>query len=202
MSHTPDAPSGPDGDPATTLVRRAPGQSILDGWPGADDDVDPERAVVWATSDGGPNAAVAELQRSDRAMPARVDVVALDDAVRCATAAGPDDGVSTTSVPFQPSDVTVHVLPQRAGLGELGELLVDCFERIGGADHPVTVVVEDLTPLVHAHGLRDVFTFLHLLTTKVDAMGARALVGATDDLDGSAFSTLCPLFDEVVDRRH
>ncbi|MFB6137424.1 MAG: hypothetical protein ABEJ42_03655 [Halobacteriaceae archaeon] len=184
-----------DGAGRTTLVARG-GDALLDraAMNGGDCPVTPESGVVWVTTDGADD--VIDQVRGAGVMPASVDVVSLGESVRSATA-GANDPCST-SVPFRPTDLTVHAVGDSARLDDVGTTIVDCLEAIDAAGRDAVLVVEDLDALLDASGPEATFRFLHVLVGRVGASDGSAVVGYDPDATAvDVASTFAVLFDEL-----
>lgn len=190
--------SAPNAQGSSHLVTVPSGQSIVDAtcanaWR-ADDGT--RTGVVWVTADGGPDDAISQLRRTaNGTMPATVDVITVGDAVRSATAA--DTGLQSTTVPFGPSDLTVHALPDGTDLAVIGEAIIDRVRAVERAGREVVVCFDALAPVLAAHDLRTVFQFLHVLTANIRSCDGTIHVAVDPaDLDRHALATLAPIFDD------
>lgn len=162
------------------------------GEPGTD-----RTGLVWVTTEGTPDGVVAQLQEADlTGMPRSVDVISIGDTGR--SAASSETAQSTTSVPFQPSDLTVHALPGGTDLDDLARSIMECTERLSRTDSEVVIVFDDLGRVVTDTSLDDVYQFLHILTGKAGIEGWTVRVGIdVDTVEQREVRTLEPLFDDV-----
>lgn len=182
-----------------SLVTYGADDTVLSGvdetaWGGVGTD---PTGLVWVTTDGTPDEVVAQLREADLAgMPHSVDVISMGDQGRSAASTEPVP--SRTSVPFQPSDLTVHALPGGSNLDDLARSIMQCIERLSRTDTEVVIVFDDLGRVVADTSLDDVHQFLHILTGKAGIEGWTVRVGIdVDSVEERAVRTLEPLFDDV-----
>jgi hypothetical protein len=170
--------------------------SAVDGTPWGER-VPDRTGLVWVTTEGTPDEVVAQLRGADLAgMPRSVDVISMGDPGR--SAATTEAGPSTTSVPFQPSDLTVHALPDGSELSELAKSIMQSIERLSRSDSDVVIVFDDLGRVVTDTSLDDVYQFLHILTGKAGLEGWTMRVGIdVDRVEEEAVRAMEPLFDDV-----
>lgn len=108
------------------------------------------------------------------------------------------DAASRASVP----GLTVHGVSSPGDLTGAGMKLSARLSDWEGADGDVIVAVESLTLLLQYAKLETLYRFLHVLTGRLAAVGARGqfFLDPTTQ-DAMTVSTLKTLFDAVVERR-
>lgn len=197
-----------DSDPTTpaddslgsrSLVTYGADETVLDGLDRSAWDVgsvDPT-GMVWVGGSGGPDEAVSQLQEADlTGMPDNLTVISLDDCGRSTTAQQP--GTAGTTVPFEPSELTVHALAPEADLEDLGVTIMESVQDLDALGYEVVIIFDDLGPILADTSLERVYQFLHILTGKSDAQGWTVRIGLDpSDVDDRTLPTLTPLFDSV-----
>lgn len=197
-----------DSDPTTppddslgsrSLVTHGTDETVLDGvdrsaWTVGS--VDPT-GMVWVTGSGGPDEAVSQLQDADLSgMPDSLTVISLDDCGRSASTQ--EAGSAGTTVPFEPSDLTVHALAPEADLEDLGVAIMESVQDLETLGYEIVIVLDDLGTILSDTSLERVYQFLHILTGKSDAQGWTVRIGVDpSDVDDRTLPTLRPLFDSV-----
>lgn len=153
--------------------------------------------MVWVAGSGGPDEAVAELRDADlTGMPDSLTVISLDDSER--SAATSQAGLSGTSVPFEPSDLTVHALAPETGLEDLGVAIMESVQDHEALGYEIVIVIDELGTILGDTSLERVYQFLHILTGKSDVEGWTLRVGLDpSEVDDRTLPTLTPLFDSV-----
>jgi hypothetical protein len=151
--------------------------------------------LVWVTPERTPDEMVRHLESGDvSGMPRSVDLLSIGDRVRAATATA--DTPSTTVVPFEGAELTVHGLRRGSDVDEIARSVLDCVEHVARGDQEI--FVDNVARLVTQTSLEEVFRLLHLLIAKATVEGWSVTAG----LDAARVSeetarTLEPLFDEV-----
>lgn len=170
--------------------------SAVDGTTLGDQATD-QTGLIWVTSESTPDEVVRELRDANLAgMPRSLDVISMGDCGR--SAARSETAQSTTSVPFQPSDLTVHGLPEGTDLDELARSLMECTERLARTDTDVVIIFDDLSRILADRSLENVYQFLHILTGKAGIEGWTVQVGiALGSIEDRAVRTVEPLFDDA-----
>lgn len=147
--------------------------------------------------DGGVDSVLDRWNRHCDRTPERVAVVTAGEIARgaAATASGgssvslPGNSVSNTSV-SSPGDLT--------GLGIRASECLSAWEELDG---DVVVCFRSLTTLIQFTEVQRVFQFVHVLTQRIEAAGARAHFhmdpGAHDD---RTVATIRSLFEEVLEQ--
>lgn len=168
--------------------------SAVDGTKWGENSTGPTR-LVWVTTEGTPDEVVTELRNADMTgMPNSVDVISIGDVARAATATSGTP--STTVVPFEPCDLTVHGLRRGSDVDEIARSVMECLEHVARGDQEI--IFDNLNQLVSDTSLEDVYQLLHLLTGKASIEGWTVSVGVNlDNVDERVVQTLEPLFDDV-----
>lgn len=197
-----------DSDPTTppddslgsrSLVTYGPNETVLDGLDRSAWEVGGvgPTGMVWVGGSGGPDDAVSQLRDADlTGMPDSLTVISLDDCERSTAAQG--SGSSGTTVPFEPSELTVHALAPAADLEDLGAALMESVQDLEALGYEIVIVLDDLGSILEETSLERVYQFLHILTGKSDAQGWTVRIGLDpSEVDDRTLPTLTPLFDSV-----
>lgn len=114
-----------------------------------------------------------------------------------AVVTGPESGGGATA-----SGPSVYTVPTPGNLTGIGMKLSSCLTDWEEADADVAVVVESLTLLSQYAQLEALYRFLHVLTGRIEAVGARGqfFLDPTTQAE-MALNTLKSLFDAVAERR-
>lgn len=190
-TRSPDEPPG-QRRLSTTPTNRASLAPAVTGVDAADD----RTAVIWVTSDRDPDSVLASLRDAATAdLPPSVDIIAVDD---CLRSTATDDGTTSTAIPHQRTELTVHTLPAAGDIDTLGQALVD---TVTGLDHSGLVpslVIDGLAGLLAEPDPERLFQFLHLVTGTARAHGWTVHVSLDPETVGSEVVDLvAPLFDDV-----
>lgn len=151
--------------------------------------------LVWVSPERTPDEIVRSLQDADvSGMPRAIDLVLIGDRVRAATATA--DTPSTSVVPFEPADLTVHGLRRDSEVDVIARSVLDCVDHIARGEQQI--VLDDIGRLVTETSLEGVYRLLHLLTAKADLEGWTVTVGMDiERVEERTARTLEPLFDQV-----
>jgi hypothetical protein len=153
--------------------------------------------MVWVSGSGGPDDAISQLRDAElTGMPDSLTVISLDDCGRSATTQ--ESGSAGTTVPFEPSELTVHALAPEADLEDLGVAIMESVQDLETLGYEIVIVLDDLGTVLSDTSLERVYQFLHILTGKSDANGWTVRIGLDpSDVDDRTLTTLTPLFDSV-----
>lgn len=153
--------------------------------------------LVWVTANGGPDTVLDRIESAPgQGMPDSVEVISLNDCDRSTAAQG---GPSSTTVPFEPSALTVHTLPSAPGLGGLAATILESVGSLEEAGHQVVIVFDDLGAVLETAGPKEAHRFLHILTGKAGREGW-TLRAAMDEatVEPGIQASVRPLFDEIA----
>ncbi|WP_255149118.1 DUF7504 family protein [Halorarius halobius] len=155
---------------------------------------DPADANLLAVElDGTVDDVVGRWDRHCGRTPARTAVVTAGESTRSAAAAA---GGESMSLPG--SSVSVTSVSSPGDLTGLGIKVSQCLTSWDDADGELALCFRSLTTLLQFAELERVFQFVHLLTQRVEASGARAHFHMDPNAhDDQTVATLRSLFDDV-----
>ncbi|SEO55976.1 hypothetical protein SAMN04487948_103230 [Halogranum amylolyticum] len=152
---------------------------------------DPPGNLLWVAYTRSPDSLLRRWQTHGCGRPANLGIVSVGESARSAAAARPDE---------TPLSGPVETIANPTDLTGLGIRLNDYLRRWDDNDYPTTVCLDSLTAMLQYVDVETVYQFLHVLSGRFYAAGARAHFHVDPDAhDEQTVERLVSLCDVAVD---
>ena len=154
--------------------------------------------VLFATYSKTPDDCVQDWIGHVGRQPADMKIISVGDGTRSAAAAA----VSTSPTTAGPPTASfVETVPHPGDLTGLGIKLSEQLRAWNGDGNDVVLCFDSVTELLHAVDTQTAFRFLHVVTGRLDSVGASAHYHLDPDaFDAQTVNTIKSLFDAAVER--